>query len=556
MKLLVAFLLFTSFCLGQKVDTSIKSVDLIIHNAKIISGPYTPEYSAMVVNNGKIVALYKNNNWKKKYKSDQRIDMQKKVVLPGFIDAHCHFMGFGKAMDEVSLWGCKSWEETVQRVTDFAKLHPERQWIQGRGWDQNNWMNKGFPKNHLLDSLFPDKYIVLNRVDGHAIIANSKALNFAKITSLSTIEGGKLLTQDGKLTGVLVDNAKQLLENKIPQASTEQKIKWLLTAQTECLKNGLTQVTDAGLSIKDILLIDSLCSADVLKMRFYLMANPETETWKYLDEHGPFMNKNVKWQSIKIYSDGALGSRGALLKKPYCDDNSNYGLQLIDPVKLDSLLTICYNHGLQVCTHSIGDSANAMVLKAYAKFLKTTTNDKRWRIEHAQVVDTADWYYFKTYSIIPSVQPTHATSDMGWAEIRLCKTRMAGAYSYKSLLNNSAFMPLGTDFPVEYMSPFNTIRAARFRQNADGLPKEGFNKNEVLSSTETFAGMSIWAAMGGFWEDQTGTLEAGKLADFIVLYKNPYTASLNELNTMRVNATFNEGRLVYEYFKGLWTPEF
>ncbi len=549
MKLLVPFLFLTSFCFGQTADTTLKSVDLIIHNAKIISGPYTPQYSAMVVNNGKIIGLYKNNNWKNEFKSANVVDMQKKVVLPGFTDAHCHFLGLGKAMDEVSLWGCKSWEETVQKVKDFVKQHPELQWIQGRGWDQNNWVKKEFPDNNILDSLFADKFILLSRVDGHAVIANSKTLTYAEITVDSKIDGGKLLTRNGKLTGVLIDNATLLFETKIPKPGTEQKIKWLLAAQKECLKYGLTQITDAGLPMQDILLIDSLCCENDLKMRYYLMANPEKETWKYLDEQGPFMNKNVKWQSIKIYSDGALGSRGALLKQPYCDDKANYGLQLIDPMKLDSLLTICYNRGLQACTHAIGDSANAMVLKAYAKFLKTTTNDKRWRIEHAQVVDSSDWDYFKTYSIIPSVQPTHATSDMGWAENRLCKPRMVGAYSYKSLLDNSAFLPLGTDFPVEEISPFNTIRSARFRQDASGLPKGGFNKKEALTSTETFAGMSIWAAMGNFWEEETGTLEVGKFADFIVLDKNPYTATLNQLGTMEVIETYISGKSVFNDYK-------
>ncbi|MFM9945127.1 MAG: amidohydrolase [Bacteroidia bacterium] len=556
MKLLISFLLLTQVCFAQTKDSTLIQADLIIYNAQIISGPYTPTYTVMVIRDKKIVALYKNDKWKKEYKSSQIIDMQKKVVLPGFIDAHCHFLGLGKAMDEASLWGSQSWEETVEKVKLFIIAHPERQWIQGRGWDQNNWPGKEFPDNKLLDSLFPNKYIVLSRVDGHAVIASSNVLNYAGVSTNSKIKGGKLLTHKGKLTGVLVDNATQLVENKIPTYTTAQKIKWLLAAQDECLKNGLTQVTDAGLPIADILLIDSLCKAGALKMRFYLMANPEKETWDYLEKNGAIVNEKVKCQSVKIYSDGALGSRGALLKQPYCDDKTNYGLQLIDAIKLDSLLTHIYNKGFQACTHAIGDSANAMVLKAYSKILKTTTNERRWRIEHAQVVDPTDWHYFETYSIIPSVQPTHATSDMHWAESRLCKPRMKGAYCYKSLLASSAFMPLGTDFPVEYVSPFYTIRAARFRQDANGLPKEGYNKKEALSATETFAGMSIWAAMGNFWENETGTLEVGKFADFIVLDKNPYIATLSELNTMEVKEIYIGGTMFRKFFKKHVNPDF
>jgi len=494
-------LLFSQICLGKSSPKD--TVDRIIYNAKIISGPYTPTYKAMVIDNGKIVALYRNNKWKKKYWSSKTDDMKQKVVLPGFIDAHCHFLGLGKSMDEVNLYGVKSWKETVERVVLFERTHPELEWIQGRGWDQNNWSVKEFPDNHLLDSLFPDKFIVLSRVDGHAVVANSKALKYAGVSVNSKSEGGKVIINDGKLSGVLIDNATGLVETKIPATGKPQKIKWLMAAQEECMKNGLTQVTDAGLDISDILLIDSLCKAGDLKMRFYLMANPGKATWDYFNKYGPISNDHVKCQSIKIYSDGALGSRGALLKQPYCDDKTNYGLSLIDPVRLDSLLTYIYNKGLQANTHCIGDSANAMVLRAYAKVLKTTTNDRRWRIEHAQVVDPQDLDYFKIYSIIPSVQPTHATSDMSWAEDRLCKSRMPGAYSFRSLLENSSFMPLGTDFPVEYVSPFFTIRSARFRQNAEGLPGGGFYKNETLTCEQPSAGMGVWVALWSRWENET-----------------------------------------------------
>lgn len=516
-------------------------VDAVLYNGKIITGPFTSEYSTLVIKGGKVEALYNDDSWRKTYKPVTTIDLKGKVVLPGFIDAHCHFLGLGKTMDEVSLYGVQNMTELAQRVAAYIKLHPERKWIGGRGWDQNNFPGKQFPNKRILDSMFGDKYIVLSRVDGHAVLANSNALKYCGVEIGREVEGGKILIENNQLSGVLIDNAVNLIENAMPKPSKKQKIEWLKTAQTECLKYGLTQVADAGLPIEDILLIDSLCSKKVLKMRFYLMGTPEQRTFDYIDKQGIIINNQVRFHSIKIYADGALGSRGALLKKPYCDDVHNHGLQLTSLSKLDSILEYTYRKGLQANTHCIGDSATSLVLKAYARTLKVTPNERRWRIEHAQIVDPIDWKYFKAYSIIPSVQPTHATSDMYWAESRLCKERMEGAYNYRSLLENADFLPLGTDFPVEYVSPFYTIRAARFRQDATGFPTDGFKKNEALTSEQTFAGMSIWAAMANVWEEQTGTLEVGKMADFIVLEKNPYTASLQELNTMKVLMTFISG---------------
>ncbi|MCB9252863.1 MAG: amidohydrolase [Flavobacteriales bacterium] len=519
-----------------------RSANLVIANAKIITGPFTDSFSAMVVDNGKVLKLYKDNSWKNEFDPEQIKDLNGKYVLPSFIDGHCHFLGLGKAMDEVMLFGSESMEEVVSRVKTFIMLHPRRQWIFGRGWDQNLWTEKTLPDNRMLDSMFPSHYIVLSRIDGHALLAGTKVLQYAGIDKNSHIEGGRIELKNGRPTGVLVDKASDLLVSKIPKTGHSTKIKWLLNAQNECIKYGISQVADAGLSLEDISLIDSLCDEGALKLRFYLMANPDSVTLDHFKKNGPLLKDRVHCNSIKIYSDGALGSRGALLKKPYCDDPENYGLQLIQPVELKQLLKEIFDMGFQANTHCIGDSANALVLRAYASQLSNRKNDRRWRIEHAQVVSPSDMALFENCSIIPSIQPTHSTSDMNWAENRLCKQRMNEAYAYRSLLEKSGYVVLGTDFPVEYVSPFNTIRSSIYRKDPDGKPENGFYIDESLTRNQTFAGMTVWAAKGNFWEMETGSLETGKWADFIVMDENPYRADPQKLKELSVRMLFISGR--------------
>lgn len=535
---------------AQKKTIPLKEADLVIENARILPAPGAPVCKTMVVKDGKVTALYPKGNWRRDYQCKEVINARKKYVLPGFIDAHCHFLGLGKALDEVNLYGTRSWEEVLSRVSEFIKAHPEKVWINGRGWDQNDWQNKAFPDNSLLDRIAGEHHVVLSRIDGHAVIANSRVMELAGIDIHTKVAGGEVRIAGNRPTGLLIDKATELVESRIPDPGQSQKIKWLLEAQKMCHQYGIVQVADAGLPVRDNLLIDSLCDAGVLNLRFYLMLSAGKESCAYIEQQGALEKDKVKMSSLKIYSDGALGSRGALLKEAYCDDKSNFGLRLIEPQALDSLLWFAYRYNLQANTHCIGDSANALVLKAYAGVLNGT-NTRRWRIEHAQVVDPEDLKYFKAHSIIPSVQPTHATSDMYWAEHRLCRHRMQGAYAYKTLLNTAGIIALGTDFPVEYVSPFNTIRAARFRVDANRYPPGAFYPGEALSAAETFSGMTLWAATANFWEQQTGSLEVGKWADFIVLDDNPYTAGLKKLNKLMVLQTFVGGKPVMKGSEGI-----
>lgn len=521
-----------------------KSADLIITNAKIYTvNKNFSTAEAMAVANGKIMAVGKKKDILRKYKSGNVQNLQGKSVYPGFIDAHCHFTGFATSKWMSELWGTKSWEEVVQRITEYSKNAP-MPWLYGRGWDQNDWQVKEFPNKQLLDELFPDKPVYLKRIDGHAAIANQKALDIAGVTNQTKIEGGDIEKKDGKLTGILVDNAMTLVEKHIPEISDEMSIDYFGDLQKECFAYGLTSLHDCGISPRTFSLLEEMQKQDKLQMKIFALLEDNPVTYDEWIKKGRFTNGNITFGGYKVYSDGALGSRGACLIHDYSDKKGWKGFLLSDEKHFENLAKKLKNSDLQMCTHAIGDSANRTILNIYGDILGIK-NDRRWRIEHAQIVDKNDFPLFGKYSVIPSVQPTHATSDMYWAEDRLGKERLKYAYAYEDLLNQNGWLPLGTDFPVEEINPLKTFFAAVARKDAKNFPANGFQKENALTREQALRGMTIWAAKAAFQENEIGSLEVGKSADFVVLDQDIMTVEEAKLLKTKVTATFSAGKKVF-----------
>ncbi|TDE42254.1 amidohydrolase [Flavobacterium rhamnosiphilum] len=535
-------LLFALFLLISCDQKNKISVDTIITDATIYSVNNSFETaSAMAIDKGEIVAIGTNGEIAKKYESKNTIEAEGKFIYPGLIDAHCHFYSYGLSLQEADLRGTKSMDEIITRLKAFQK-DKNPTFIVGNGWDQNDWKVKKYPTKAELDAVFPDIPVVLNRVDGHAIIANSKALKLAGITKDTKAVGGQIEMANGEPTGVLIDNPMELVTKIIPKPTRKIQIAALLDAEKVMFDYGLTTVNDAGLDPDIIHLIDSLQKAKILKLNVYAMITANQKNIDLYLKKGIYKTDNLNVRSFKMYGDGALGSRGACLHKPYSDMPEQYGALLSSVSELKAVAKQIAASNFQLNSHAIGDSANTVILKIYGEVL-AGTKDRRWKIEHAQVLREQDFDYFK-FGIIPSVQPTHATSDMYWAGDRLGKRRLKNAYAYKKLLQKARMIALGTDFPVEEVNPMLTFHAAVARKDSKGYPKDGFQMENALTRAETLRGMTIWAAYSNFEEKEKGSLEVGKWADFVMYDQDLMKVEENKMVKMKPINTYLKGNKV------------
>lgn len=520
-----------------------EKADLVVHNATIysVNEDFTT-YQAMAIRDGKIIELGAEREIMNRYRADKVVDARTRSVYPGFYDAHSHFLGAAKNKGELNLFGVSSENEMIERAIAFAAT-TDRDWIVGRGWDQHLWETQDFPTKTVLDSVFPDRPVYLMRIDGHAALVNQAALDIVGITPDTELSDGIIIKDaQGALTGIIVDGAASRVSKYITPLSTELVVGFVKEIEQDCFRAGLTTVTAAGISVKNLMLLDSLHKSGDLSIGIYAMLEPADETLKFM-ETGTFLTDKITARSVKLFSDGALGSRGALLKTPYSDDPGNYGVYLLTDSLLDLYLEACYDYGYQLCTHCIGDSSNALILNKYASVLGGVT-DLRWRIEHAQVVSESDRHLFADYAIIPSMQPVAAMSDMAWAEERLGPERISDAYALKSLKDQLGFIALGTDFPVDDLSPINNFHAAVFRKNREGEPEGGYRIEEALTREDALRGITVWAALAGFDEEKKGSLEPGKLADFVILDTDLMKASEGEILRAKVIDTYVAGKSV------------
>jgi len=517
--------------------------DLALINANIYTADTArPKARVMVVKGGKIASV--GNEIPADLPAPvRRLDAKGATVIPGFIDSHGHMRGLGDSLNNLDLREAKSAEEAARLVAEAARGRKAGEWILGRGWDQTRWPGQQFPSADQLPSTHP---VYLTRVDGHAGWANRKALELADINAATADPGGGRIIRDsaGRPTGVLIDRAQGLVTRKIPPASREQIRERLARAARECARLGLTSVHDAGTGAEELAAYRELIAAGKLPMRVYAMIRGEGSLWEEYLKRGPEIGGRLTVRSIKLMGDGALGSRGAALKADYADEAGNRGLLILQQSDIERVARAAVRAGLQVNTHAIGDRGNRTVLDGYAAALGGP-NNHRFRVEHAQVVSLADMEMFKKYSVIASMQATHATSDMRWAAKRVGEERVLGAYAWQRFLKLGVVVANGSDFPVEDPNPLWGFYSSITRQDHDGSPHGGWMPDQKMSREEALHSWTAAGAYAAFEEKSKGTLSPGKLADFVVLSSDIMQVAAAEILKARVTMTVLGGEIVY-----------
>lgn len=518
-----------------------KKVDLVIHNARIhCLDDGNNLVQAMAIKNGEIVEVGPDRQIMNKYQADEFIDGAGKDIIPGITDAHGHMFYYAKQKLRLDLNSCKSYEELLVRTEKYQE-NGNKMFVVGAGWDQSLWGENDLPNNKKLNALFPSIPVCLYRVDGHAALVNDCLLK--KVINLPTnVDGGEIVFENGVPSGMLIDNAMNLVEQYLPKNHPAEIKNAILEIQEELLAYGVTGVHEAGISYSEIKILQDLVDNKSLKLNVYAMLLDSKRNREFALKHGIYSYKNLTIRSFKMFVDGALGSRGALLKNDYEDQLNHRGVQISSLKEMQDLSDLSIKLNYQLNAHCIGDSANALVLNLYHQVFDAK-KDHRWRIEHAQVIDPQDFKLFSQFAVFPSVQPIHAIDDSKWAEKRLGKKRLNGAYAYRSLLEQFGMLALGTDFPIASLNPFLTLFAANQRKGKDNLPKNGFEVNQSLTFQQSLKGITIWPCFAAFDEYKRGSIEIGKEATFVVL-KKPLIEQ-NEFSDNFALFTFMKGKKVY-----------
>lgn len=551
---LITALMLCGFMLCATASSAQAQADWVLHNAQIYTvNDDQPEAEAMAIRGARILMVGGDSDVLGTYPDARRVDAEGRTVVPGLIDAHAHLMGLAESLVQVDLVGTSSKQEIIERLEDFAQDLPDDAWLTGRGWDQNDWPEQAFPTRHDLDAAFPDRPVWLTRIDGHAAWGNTAALEAVgmdRLAALDDPEGGSIRrADDGVPTGVFIDAAMGIVGQEVPEPSSAERDRALDLALEETAKYGLTGVHDAGADRSTIQRYQRFIDNGRFGVRVYAMIGGRGDTFDYYCDAGPIHNyqDRLAVRSVKFYIDGALGSRGAALLEDYADDSGNQGLLLQQPGRFRESVHTAMACGFQINSHAIGDRGNRIVLDTYEAVMDSLGSTLgRHRVEHAQILALSDIERFAELDVIASVQPTHATSDMYWAEDRLGSERIEGAYAWRSLTDSGAHLALGSDFPVEQVNPLLGFYAAITRQDAAQWPDGGWHPEERLTRREALRGFTLDAAYSAFQEEELGSLEPGKLADFVILSHNIMEVRPPAILDTEVVATYLGGELIYD----------